>query len=88
MEQITNVKDVQRSQTVLRLNADGTSRVEYKKVRVGDQVKFFLPLSEEAIRAMGKKKKHMIQFSGSVEIVEVLSPNNTTFRMLYQARHY
>ena len=29
---------------------------------------------------MGKKKKHILQFAGSVEIGEVLSPNNTTFR--------
>ena len=41
MEQIINVKDVERerTQTVLRLNADDTNKVEYK---VGDQVRFFI----------------------------------------------
>ena len=40
MEQITNVKAVERTQPALRLNADDTNKVEYK---VGDKVIFFLP---------------------------------------------
>ena len=53
MEQITNVKAVERTQTVFRLNSDGTSKAEYK---LGDQVNFFLPPSEEAVRVMDKKR--------------------------------
>ena len=85
MEQMTNVKAVEKAQTAIRLNADGTSRIQY---RIGDQVSFYLPPSEEAAKSMGKKKKHMLQFVGPGEIVEVLSPNNTAFRIKYQGRHY
>lgn len=85
MEQITNVKAVEKAQTAIRLNADGTSRIQY---RLGDKVSFYLPPSEEAARAMGKKKKHMLQFVGPGEIVEVLSPNHTAFKIRYQGRHY
>ena len=53
----------------------------------GDQVSFFLSPSEEAVRSMVKKKKHMLQFTGPREIVEVLSLNYTTFRILYQGRY-
>ena len=53
----------------------------------GDQVSFFLSPSEEAVRSMVKKKKHMLQFTGPREIVEVLSFNYTAFRILYQGRH-
>ena len=72
---------VSNTDSTIRLSTNGTSKAEYQ---VGDQVIFFLLSSEEAIRAMGKKKKHMIQFTGPEEIVEVLSPNNTTFRILYK----
>ena len=39
-------------------------------------------------KVMGKKKKHILQYVGPGEIVEVLSPNNTAFRIKYQNRHY
>ena len=67
---------MEKAQTAIRLNADGTSRIQY---RIGDQVSFYLPPSEEAVKSMGKKKKHMLQFVGPGEIVEILSPNNTVF---------
>ena len=85
LEQISNVKAVEKAQTAIRLNADGTSKVDYN---LGDQVSFFLPPSEEAARAMGKKKKHMLQYAGPGEIVEILSPNKTAFKILYRDRHY
>ena len=82
---MSNVKAIERAQTAIRLNADGTSRIQY---RIGDKVSFYLPPSEDAAKAMGKKKKHMLQFVGPGEIVEVLSPNNTAFKISYQGRHY
>ena len=85
VEHMSNVKAIERAQTAIRLNADGTSRTQY---RIGDKVGFYLPPSEEAAKAMGKKKKHMLQFVGPGEIVEVLSPNNTAFKIRYQGRHY
>ena len=85
MEQITNVKAVEASQTAIRLNADGTSKIEYK---VGDQVGFYLPPSDETVKAMGKKKKHILQYVGPGEIIESLSPNNTSFRIKYKGRNY
>ena len=85
IEHISNVKAVEKAQAAIRLNANGTSRIQYN---VGDKVGFYLPPSDEAAKAMGKKKKHMLQFVGPGEIVQVLSPNNTAFRIRYQGRHY
>jgi hypothetical protein len=85
LEHISNVKAVEKAQTAIRLNAAGNSRIEYK---VGDQVGFYLPPDDKAARAMGKKQKHMLQYVGPGEITEVLSPNNTSFRIRYQNRYY
>ena len=85
MEHISNVKAVEKAQAAIRLNASGNSRIHYQ---VGDKVGFYLPPDDKAAKAMGKKKKHMLQYVGPGEIVEVLSPNNTAFRIRYQGRHY
>ena len=53
MEHIHNVKAIEATQTAIRLNADGTSKVEYA---INDEVGFFLPPSDETVKAMGKKK--------------------------------
>ena len=84
-EHIHNVKAVEASQTAIRLNADGTSKVKFN---VGDEVAFYLPPSDETVKAMGKKKKHILQYVGPGIIVQVLSPNNTSFRIKYKNRHY
>ena len=84
-EHIHNVKAVEASQTAIRLNADGTSKVKFN---VGDEVAFYLPPSDETVKAMGKKKKHILQYVGPGVIVQVLSPNNTSFRIKYKNRHY
>jgi len=85
MEHIRNVKAVEACQTANRLNADGTSKIEFS---IGDEVGFYLPPSDETVKAMGKKKKHILQYVGPGEIVESLSPNNTSFRIRYKGRHY
>ena len=84
-EHIHNVKAVEASQAAIRLNADGTSKIEYN---IGDEVAFYLPPSDDAVKAMGKKKKHILQYVGPGVIVESLSPNNTSFRIKYKDRHY
>jgi len=85
MEHIYNVKAIEASQTAIRLNADGTSKVEYN---IGDEVGFYLPPSDDTVKAMNKKKKHILQYVGPGTIVESLSPNNTSFRIKYKERHY
>ncbi len=85
MEHIHNVKAVEASQTAIRLNADGTSKIEYN---IGDEVGFFLPPSDDTVKAMGKRKKHILQYVGPGTIVESLSPHNTSFRIKYKGRHY
>ena len=84
-EHISNVKAVEKAQAAIRLNASGNSRIHYQ---VGDQVGFYLPPDDKTAKAMGKKKKHLLQYVGPGEIVAVLSPNNTAFRIKYQNRHY
>ena len=85
MEHIQNIKAVEKSQAAIKLNADGTSKIEYN---IGDKVAFYLPPSDETVKAMGKKRKHILQYVGPGEIVESLSPNNTSFRIKYKNRHY
>ena len=85
MEHIYNVKAIEASQTAMRLNADGTSKVEYA---IDDEVGFYLPPSDDTVKAMGKKKKHILHYVGPGRIVASLSPNNTSFRILYKGRHY
>ena len=76
-EHIKNVKAVEKAQTALKLNEDGTSKIEYT---LGDKVGFFLPPSEETARQMNKKKKHILRYVGPGELVESLSPNGTSWR--------
>jgi len=84
-EHISNVKAVEKAQAAIRLNASGNSRIHHQ---VGDRVGFYLPPDDKAAKAMEKKKKHMLQYVGPGEIVKVLSPNNTAFRIKYQNRFY
>ena len=37
---------------------------------------------------MGKRKKHILQYSGPGEITKALSPNGTSFEITYKGRHY
>ena len=84
-EVIANVKAVEKAQASIRLNANGTSKITYQ---VGDQVGFYLPPDDKTVRQMGKKRKHILQYCGPAEIVESLSPNNTSFKLRYKGRHY
>ena len=84
-EIIANVKAVEKAQAANRLNANGTSKVHYE---VGDQVSFYLPPDDKMVKRMGKKRKHILQYCGPAEIVEVLSPNNTAFKLKYKGRTY
>jgi len=85
IEHIKNVKAVEKTQAALKLNADGTSKIEYN---LGDKVGFFLPPDEETVRQMNKKKKHILRYVGPGELVEALSPNGTSWKILYKGRHY
>jgi len=69
----------------LALHADGTSKIEYN---IGDEVGFYLPPNDDTVKAMGKRKKHILQYVGPGVIEESLSPNNTSFRIKYKNRHY
>ena len=84
-ECIANVKAVEKAQAANRLNANGTSKINYE---LGDQVSFYLPPDDTTVKKMGKKRKHILQYCGPAEIVEVLSPNNTAFKIRYKGRFY
>ena len=84
-ELIKNVKAVEKVQTAQRLNQDGTSKIQYK---VGDKVGFFLPPNQDTAKLMHKKKKHILHYTGPGEIVESLSSNGTSWKILYKGRHY
>ena len=85
VEAIRNVKAVEKSLTAMRLNEDGTSKIEYN---LHDKVSFYLPPNEKTAQQMNKKKKHILRYGGPGELVESLSPNGTSWRILYKGRHY
>ena len=84
-EILRNVKAVEKSQASIRLNADGSSKIRYE---VGDRVSFYLPPGDTLAKKMGKRKKHILQYSGPGEITKALSPNGTSFEITYKGRHY
>ena len=83
VEVLNNVKAVEKAEASIKLNAKGNSKIEFK---VGDSVGFYLPPGEKTARSMNKKKKHILQYTGPGEIIELLSPS--TFRIKYKGRHY
>ena len=85
MEALTNVKAVEKAQAAMRLNANGTSKIEYK---LGDRVGFYLPPSEKTAAEMHKKKKHILQYTGPAEITKSLSQSGTSWKLLYKGRTY
>ena len=85
IEVLTNVKAVEKAQAAIKLNANGTSRITYE---LGDQVSFYLPPDDKTVKKMNKKRKHILQYSGPGTIVESLSPNGTSFKILYKGTHY
>ena len=84
-ECIKNVKAVEKVQTAMRLNSNGTSKIEYK---LNDKVSFFLPPNAEQAEQMNKKQKHILPYVGPGELVESLSPNGTSWRVLYKGKKY
>ena len=85
VEAIKNVKAVEKALTALRLNEDGTSKIEYK---LGDKVGFYLPPSQETAQRMNKKPRHILRYVGPGELVESLSDSGTSWKIRYKGRHY
>ena len=85
MELLTNIKAVEKSEAANRLNANGTSKIEYN---VGDHVSFYHPPSDETARKMNKRHKHILQYSGPGEIIESLSPTGSSFKIKFKGRTY
>ena len=79
------VQALQKVRTANKLNANGTSKHTYK---IGDQVAFFIPPTEEEANKANRKAKHLMQFKGPATIVASLSKNNTTFRLSFKGRNY
>ena len=84
-EILRNIKAVEKSQAAIRLNADGSNKIRYE---IGDRVSFYLPPGKTLAKKMGKRKKHILQYSGPGEITKSLSPNGTSFEITYKRRHY
>ena len=74
-----------KSNAKQRKTKRSTSKIEYN---IGDEVGFYLPPNDDTVKAMGKRKKHILQYVGPGVIEESLSPNNTSFRIKYKNRHY
>ena len=68
-EAITNVKAVEKAQTEIRLNSNGTSKIEYS---LGDKVGFYLPPNQKTAADMNKKKKHILQYTGPGELLSLI----------------
>ena len=85
MESLTNVKKVEKALASIKLNADGSSKHTYQ---VGDRVSFYLPPDDKKAQKMGRKRKHILQYTGPGVIAKQLSPNATSFRIEYKGRSY
>ena len=59
---------------------------ERQVYKVGDEVSFYLPPSEQEALAMGRKPKHLLQYKGPAFVTEKLS--NTTYRIEFEGRKY
>ena len=66
------------------LNQKGT----FKTFKVGDQVSFYIPPSEQEAKAAGRKPKHLVQFRGPATITKSESSTNSAFKIQYQGRSY
>ena len=67
-------------------NAELLSKGPTRVFKVGDEVSFFLPPSEEEANAMGRKPRHLLQYRGPAFVTEVLS--GTTYEITYEGRKY
>ena len=84
-QHLANVKQVEKAIAANRLNSKGQPKHEYK---IGDRVTFYLPPSQKQAQAMGKNPKHMLQYAGPGEITESLSPNGTSWKIIWNGREY
>ena len=60
----------------------------YREYKIGDKVSFYIPPSQKEITRAQRRPKHLLQYRGPATIVAILSPNHTTYRLLYKGRHY
>ena len=67
-------------------NAELLSKGPTKVYKVGDEVSFYLPPSEEEANAMGRKPRHLLQYRGPAFVTEVLS--GTSYGITYEGRKY
>lgn len=77
-------------QAQLRARSDqaekANSRGDSAKFEVGDKVSFYIPPSAEEAKQAGRKMKHLPNFRGPAEIVEVLS--GSTYELEHHGRRY
>ena len=67
-------------------NAELLRKGPKRVFKVGDEVSFYLPPSEQEALAMGRKPKHLLQYKGPAFVTEKLS--NTTYRIEFEGRKY
>ena len=82
---IAQTKAQVKVETAKRLNSLGKSKIKY---RIGQKVKFFMPPTAKQAKLAGRKPKHLKWWAGPATIVEQLSRNGTTFRMLFNKNIY
>lgn len=83
--QLQCVKAVEKVRTALALNEKGLPKKNWK---IGDKVAFFIPPGQKEIERSEKRGKHLLQYRGPATLVEMLSPNGTTWRLEHQGRFY
>ena len=80
-QQIENVR-----KEAARTNAELLRKGSKKSYKVGEEVTFYLPPTEQEALTMGRKPKHLLQYKGPAFVIEKLS--NTTYRIEFEGRKY
>ena len=79
-----NIQALAKTMNAQILNKTGF----YREYKVGDQVSFYIPPSQDEVIRARRRPKHLLQYRGPATIVATLSPNHTTYRLHYKGRHY
>ena len=80
-QQIQNVR-----QEAAAANAELLRKGSKKAFKVGEEVTFYLPPTEQEALSMGRKPKHLLQYRGPAFVTERLS--GTTYRIEFEGRKY
>ena len=80
-----SIKQLRRHDKAMRALQANRTRAR-QQFRLGDKVAFFIPPDQKTVEKTGRKRKHLMQYRGPAEIINVRTP--TTYDLQYKNRKY